>query len=647
MQKTRIQEDIKKPKEEEVQEPSTKTEEEDKEPPELIEDDEEQESEQEEKKSATEPVDQTTLEPRRSGREVKPNLRLQDVESRFTQDKKSKKKVFSNQISEEDHMEFIGSVNAIEGTVMLSPENETPETIEEALGDENSAKKWKPALDDEYNSLMRNDTWTLMPLPPGRTAIKNKWCFKIKQNSDGSVARYKARLVAKGYSQQYGIDYKDIFAPVIRFATVRTLLAVTALRDYSISQLDVSTAYLYADVEEEIYMEQPLGYEMSGPEGQKLVCRLNKSIYGLKQAGRNWNKHLDKWLKSYGLKQSRVDPCLYTARRSTALNFFAIAIYVDDILIISSRKEKTQDFIQKISKPFRITNLGEIHWLLGTKIVRTQGGLQLNQEKYINDILKRFGMQDCKPTVTPILPTKRPKEEEQQQVQTLQEKEKQTYMSIIGCLIYAAVMTRPDISFAVSKLSQKMSNPDHDDWIAAKRVLRYLKGSTSLALNYKKNETNELIGYVDADWGNDSDSRRSTTGYVFLLAGAAISWISKRQATVALSSTEAEYMAACTATREAIYLRQLLNNLEMAQPTTVLNIDNQGAIVLSKERVTSARTKHIDIQYHFIREKIHQNQIKPEYVATQDQIADCLTKAVGSQILRKGILSIFGQDLRP
>jgi hypothetical protein len=582
----------------------------------------------------------TPLPLRRSERTKIPNKTLDIYEWKPPGDEKQKS---INSIAA-----FIYAIQTVNGEV--DQEEFTPSTFKEAVTSK-QAKLWKLAMDDEYNSLMKNKTWTLVAKPKDRKIVRSKWTFRIKKNADGSTAKFKARLVAKGYTQVEGVDYEETFAPVVSFTTLRTLLAFCTLFGLKITQIDVSTAYLYASIDEEIYMEQPEGYQKTDKQGQVLVCKLNRSLYGLKQSGRNWNKHLHKWLIDHGFSQSTADPCLYI---KIAEDFMAVAVYVDDMVIATGNEKMRTKFMNEFKKTFKITELGEIHWLLGTKIEMTEEGCLLSQEKYIRDLLKKYGMQDCRSVKTPIVVTK-PQEQKKDSQDTDEQDEAQEeqevlldtdgacqYRSLTGSLIYAAVMTRPDITFAVNKLAQKMSKPTDKDWMAAKRVLRYLKGRESLGIYYSKNGNRSVEAYSDSDWAGDVESRKSTTGYVLTLAGAPITWGSKKQRIVALSSTEAEYIAASTTAKEILFVRKLMKDLTGRIPeTTVLHIDNVGAILLSKNKATSGRSKHIDVRYHHITDLVEAKVIHPQYISTEDQKADCLTKIVGSEILKRAIQQLF------
>ena len=521
------------------------------------------------------------------------------------------------------------ALEAINGNEILN-DIPTPGSYTEAAQNEN----WRIAIKEEYDALVKNETWELVKLPKGRKAIGCKWVFKIKQNADGSIAKYKARLVAKGFTQQHGIDFTETFAPVAKFNTIRILLAIFAIEGFNVKQMDVSTAFLHAEVEEDLYMKQPEGFEIQGEDGSTLVCKLKKSLYGLKQAGRNWNKTLDLYLKKYGFIASKVDPCLYILRKENGSTIILV-VYVDDILSFDNDSKLRDKFISDISKRFKIVDIGDAKWILAMKLEKENGTIHIDQEKYLNDVLERFQMEECKVMNTPVVVDNSDN--------NIQFDNQTLYMSLVGSLIYLSVVSRPDISYAVGKVSQKMANPTQNDWIAAKRILRYLKKDKRLGPTYSRNGSLTLVGYSDSDWGGDVETRKSTSGYVFTLGGAAISWTSKKQSTVALSSTEAEYMALCAAIQEAVYLRLLLSDLGYTQnEPTLIYQDNQGSIAMAKNAIISRRTKHVDIKYHYVREMIEAGQIRLEYIPTDKMVADCLTKPVGKEVIKRTQSKLFG-----
>jgi hypothetical protein len=423
--------------------------------------------------------------------------------------------------------------------------------------------RWQEAMDAEYKSLMENRTWDLVPLPLDRKTINCKWVYKLKP--DG---RYKARLVAKGYTQIHGIDYTETFAPVAKFASIRAILAIAAIEDLEIQQMDVKSAFLNGDLKEEVYIDQPEGYEVKidTDNSQKLACKLRKTLYGLKQSPREWYSKIDTFLEKNGYLRSHADHSVYVNKEGSI-----VAVYVDDLIIVGKKIADVELVKRRLHNEFKMTDLGELKLFLGIEIIRNRKtkNIQICQKNYINTMLKKFGMENSKAVFTPVQTgtklseaTDKPKDEKQEMA--IHEEDtfnKTAYQQAVGSLMYVMVGTRPDLAFAVALVSKFCSNPSTTHWLAVKRIFRYLKGTANYGIEYQATRADQLIGYCDSDWGNDNTDRRSIGGYVHLLAGGAISWKSKKQNTVALSSTEAEYMATTQAAKEAIWLRQLLKDL--------------------------------------------------------------------------------------
>ena len=500
-------------------------------------------------------------------------------------------------------------------------------TLEKALTNEN----WVDAMRSEMNSLVQNETWELVPRPKDKNIVGNRWVFKVKRNPDGTIHRHKARLVAQGYSQVYGIDYNEVFSPVAKFATIRSLFAFANIEDLEIHQMDVKTAFLNGHLDHEIYMEQPQGF--SDPDNPDYVCRLKKSLYGLKQSARCWNETLTDYLVSDGFSKCEADDCLYI--KFVGGKFIILAVYVDDVIPISNCVSLLAKEKLKLQQKFDMVDNGEINHILGMLVTRERNKrlLTISQGNYLLDILKRFNMENCNSCSTPLdMGTRFHKFDEENDSRfdiTL-------YQQAIGCLTYAAITTRPDIAAAVGILSQYMSAPSYDHWSGVKRVLRYIKGTLQHGIIFSTNNTNDLIGHSDADWAGDSDTRRSTSGYTFHLGQSLISWSSRKQVTVAKSSTEAEYVALSCATQEAVWLRRLLNDIQCPQNSaTLINEDNQGAIELSKNSKHHSRTKHIDTSFHFIRERVVSKEIEVAYCPSGDMIADIMTKALPKTTFEK------------
>jgi transposase InsO family protein len=502
-------------------------------------------------------------------------------------------------------------------------EPEEPATYEEALQSP-QAEQWKVAMDEEMASLLSNDTWSLEQQPDGARPIPVKWVYKVKKFAFGNIERYKARLVAKGFMQREGVDFNEVFAPVSKHTTLRAVLAKVAADDLELHQLDVKTAFLNGELEEEIYMQQPLGYQEGKPG---TVCRLRKALYGLRQAPRAWHERLKQELEGMGFTASGADPGLYTAQVQGTIVY--VLVYVDDILVAASSLEAISWVKQQLAAAFDVRDLGEAAYFLGMRLVRDRGSrtLKLTQQRLATELVARYGLGEAKAKSTPMSSSvKLTKASQGSSLDT----EQFGYSELVGSLLYLSVCTRPDIAQAVGALARYMSAPGMEHWNAAKGVLRYVAGTLDVGIVYGSSQAG-LQGFCDADYAGDLDTRRSTTGYVFTLAGGAISWSSRLQPTVAVSTTEAEYMAAAQAVKEGLWLRKLMNDLRWHTGVVSICSDNQGTLKLLKHPISSVRSKHIDVMHHFARERVARKEVAFEYCATDRMIADCLTKPLSEK----------------
>ena len=387
------------------------------------------------------------------------------------------------------------------------------------------AEKWKEAIRKELESHSENGTWNIVEKPAGRQEIDSKWVFKIKPQKNGQSCRYKARLCARGFRQVHGIDYSETFAPVVRYDTVRMMLALAAYENLEMAQFDVSTAFLYGNLEEKIYMKIPEGLELSSREGKS--CLLKKSIYGLKQSSRCWNRTFSRFLKDFGFKASASETSLYVGEINYRLVY--LLLFVDDGLVLAKNKSDINIVIKALKDNFKIT-VNEPDVFVGMQIVKSKNGIFIHQSDYVNKILNRFGMSECNPATTPIeTGTYLSKSEKCVDV---------PYREAIGSLMFLAVVSRPDIAYAVNYLSRFLTGFGDCHWKAIKRIFRYLKGTLNFGISFKNNLNNlEIVGYCDADYAADVDTRRSTSGHVFYLANGPVSWLSQRQSSVVLSTT--------------------------------------------------------------------------------------------------------------
>ncbi|KAL8145756.1 hypothetical protein AgCh_003778 [Apium graveolens] len=465
-------------------------------------------------------------------------------------------------------------------------------------------KEWRDAMDKEMQAVEKNQTWSLVELPPGQKPIGLKWVFKVKKDSDGKV----------------GIDFEEIFAPVTRIETVRLLLALAAKNEWEVHYLDVKIAFLNGEIKEEVYVNQPEGYAKQGQE--HMVYKLSKPLYELRQAPRAWYSKLNKCLLDLGFERCPYQHAIYTRR--TGGETLIVGVYVDDLLVTGTSKMLIERFKTQMGEFFEMSDLGQLSYYLGIEVEQGAGYIKLKQTGYGKKILEKAGLKDCNPVNYPMDPKECiSKDEGGKPVNTTQ------FKSLVGGLRYL-VHKRPDIAYSVGIVSRFMENPTVMHLNAAKRILWYIKGTLDLGLIYtKEGGNNVLTRYSNSDLGGFVDDRRSTGGMVFYLNERMVTWVSQKQMCVALSSCEVEFMAATTAASQAIWLRKLLSQVtdEYIEPV-IIYIDNMSAIDLVKNPMFHGRSKHIDIRYHFIREYIERGEIIVQHVSTVNQKANILTKAL-------------------
>jgi hypothetical protein len=481
--------------------------------------------------------------------------------------------------------------------------------------------KWCVAMREELEALRKNQTWELTTLPDGKKAVGCKWVFTVKQSPEGKIERYKARLVARGYSQTYGIDYDETFAPVAKMNTVRILISCAANFGWPLHQLDVKNAFLHGDLQEEVYMEVPPG--MAAAENGGKVCKLKKALYGLKQSPRAWFDRFRRAVCAMGYRQCNGDHTVFYRHSNQRITI--LAVYVDDIIIIGDDEAEILRLKKCLSRVFEVKDLGQLRYFLGIEIARSARGIVLSQRKYVLDLLNDTGMMQCRAAATPIDQNYKITAESGELV------EKETYQRLVGRLLYLC-HTRPNIAYAVSVVSRYMHEPRTGHLDAVHRILRYLKGTPGKGLWFRSNGHLVIDGYSDADWASCLDDRRSTSGYCVFVGGNLVSWRSKKQQVVSKSSAEAEYRAMSEGLSDMLWVKNLLRELKVLRDGH-LNVwcDNKSAICIANNPVQHDRTKHIEIDRFFIKEKLDAGIIKIDYVNTRQQIADCLTKGLGTK----------------
>lgn len=489
-----------------------------------------------------------------------------------------------------------------------------PTSVKAAL----AQPQWHTAMQQEFEALQRNNTWDLVPLPQGRKPIGCKWVFRIKENPDGSLNKHKARLVAKGFHQQPGFEFTDTFSPVVKPVTIRVVLTIALSHGWSIRQLDVNNAFLNGHLHEELYMSQPPGFHQGSVN---TVCRLKKSLYGLRQAPRAWFDKLSSTLHNFGFVTAKSDPSLFIKKTHHSIVY--ILVYVDDIIVTGSNSRELDALITSLHNQFALKDLGPLHYFLGIQVTPTaHGGLLLTQTKYVNDLLHRCKMQDAKPVSTPMAASTKLTNDGSDYFD-----DPHLYRATVGALQYAC-LTRPDLAYCVNKVSQFMSKPLLQHWLAVKRILRYLAGTKHMGILLSSCHHPRLSAMSDADWASDLVDRRSTSGFCVYFGSNLVAWSSKKQPVVSRSSTEAEYRALALAVSELTWLRSLLHELRypLSNEPPIIFCDNQSTVQLSANPVLHSRSKHLELDLHFVREKVQSKLVAVTHISSTDQIADALTK---------------------
>ncbi|RVX20813.1 Retrovirus-related Pol polyprotein from transposon TNT 1-94 [Vitis vinifera] len=517
-------------------------------------------------------------------------------------------------------------------TFMLEGE---PQTFKEAVNS-TEGLMWKEAIKSEIDSILQNHTWEIVDLPPGCKPLSSKWIFKRKMKVDRSIDKYKARLVIKGYRQTEGLDYFDTYSPVTRINSIRMVLAITALRNLEIYQMDVKTAFLNGDLDEEIYMEQPEGF--SAPGQEKKVCKLVKSLYGLKQAPKQWHEKIDNVMLSHGFKINECDKCVYV--KDTKHGYVIVCLYVDDMLIVGSDDKMITSTKNMLNSRFDMKDMGLADVILGIKIKRTSDELILSQSHYVDKILGKFDKDNSGVARTPVDVTLHLSKNKGESVSQVE------YSRVIGSLMYLMSCTRPDIAYAVSKLSRYTSNPGAKHWQGIIRVLKYLRFTRDYGLHYTRYPV-VLEGYSDTNWISNVKDSKSHSGYVFTLGGATVSWKSSKQTVIARSTMESEFIALDKYGEEVEWLRHFLEDIprwSKPVPPICIHCDSQSAIGRAQSNMYNGKSRHIRRRHNTIRQLLSTRVISVDYVKSKDNIADPLTKGLNRELVEK---SSRGMGLKP
>ena len=487
--------------------------------------------------------------------------------------------------------------------------------------------EWIQAMQEELHQFELNNVWELVKRPDPRkhNIIGTKWIYRNKQDENGLVVRNKARLVAQGYTQVEGIDFDETFAPVARLEAIRILLAYANHHDIILYQMDVKSAFLNGKLEEEVYVAQPPGFE--DPKNPDKVFRLNKALYGLKQAPRAWYDTLKEFLMKKGFKPGSLDPTLFT--KSYDGELFVCQIYVDDIIFGCTDQRYSDEFAYMMSEEYQMSMMGELKFFLGLQIRQQRNGIFISQEKYLKDVLRKFGMQDCKGVKIPM-PTNGHLCTDENGIDF----DHKVYRSMIGSLLYLCA-SRPDIMLSVCMCARFQATPKESHHKAVKHILRYLAHTPTLGLWYPKGSAFDLIGYSDSDYAGDRVDRKSTSGTCHFLGRSLVCWSSKKQNCVSLSTAEAEYIAAGSCCAQLLWMKQTLKDYGVNVKNVPLFCDNESAIKIAHNPVQHSKTKHIQIRHHFLRDHVLKGDISIEHVKTEEQLADIFTKPLDEKRFSK------------
>lgn len=509
--------------------------------------------------------------------------------------------------------------------------------------------EWKAALLKELEAHEKNGTWRFVLLPTGAKAIGCKYVFRIKLKSDGTIDRYKVRLTAQGFGQRDGRDYHEnaIYAPVLSYQTLRIILAFICAQNYELYHLDVQTAFLNASVEEDIYMRVPDG--VSAPEGT--VCKLEKALYGIKQAPHAWHADIAATLTStLGFHPSTNDPCLFL-KVSRTCHMMLLPLFVDDCFPACHVEDKVEmrEILNKLMTVYDITDNGDAELILGMRVTRDRSNhiLKLDQQVFIERLLADYNATNCKPSSTPSSNSTESDSSDIDDTTPATESERVSYQALTGSYQYLNISGRPDMGFLANDMSRHLINPTRKDCKKGWRALRYLRGTTDLGITFSGSKISRtLVAYSDANWaGLGEENARSTSGWILKIGSGPIAWSSKKQDMTALSATESEYISATLAALQIVWTRRILTDcgIKLTKPTPLI-CDNRAAIQLASTRKVSQRTKHINVRYHKIRELIEDGEITMSWIRSEDQPADLFTKPLGPHIFLRLRPIIMGTE---
>ncbi len=478
----------------------------------------------------------------------------------------------------------------------------------------------------EMDTLRKKHTWDLVKAPEGANIMGSMWIYDIKWDGEGNRIKDKARLVGKGYTQQIGVDYNETWAGVTRLESVRMTAAIAAKYDLKLWRIDFVGAYLNSLTKEDIYMKQPEGFVEPGYEDH--VCKLVHTIYGTMQGAHDWYETLTATYDKLGYITSRADPCVRYKREGEG--YTLTDTYTDDVFGASKTNAEVKVRKDEMAKEWEIKDVGENDYFLGMRVQQDLGAgtIRLSQRPYWEHVINRFDLAHVHPRNTPlpvgiILDTNMSPNTDSER----QQMSGKPYRPVLGSIMWGQLATRPDLSFAVSLLSRFQANPGIDHWNALTHVIGYIKNTLDYGLTYSRDGEISPLAYVDADYGGCRDTKRSTSGYIFTMAGGPVTWSSKRQATVALSTVEAEYVAMSRCAQQMVWMQAWLDEVDIEHSIPgLIKGDSRGAIALTKNTRDHGKVKHIDIRHHYIRDLVKSGVISIERIPSTDNPADLFTK---------------------
>ena len=547
-------------------------------------------------------------------------------EDEFVVSLKNKKIILEDNVDDNDDINSEHSDYNDHSKNLFEENQEEPLNYKQMLLKEDK-DLWLKAMEEEIECMNDSDVWTLVEREKSMKVLSNRWVYKIKKDPITGDNIYRARLVAKGYNQLFGEDYENTFAPVVKQITFRILLNISGTKNYFVKHFDIKTAFLNGELEEVVYMQQPEGFR----NNDNLVCKLSKSIYGLKQAARCWNIKLTQILRENDFEESLADNCLFIKKSNNIIVY--VLIYVDDIVVSSNDEVEIQKFYKILSNHFSVKNLGNISNYLGIEVNRDEDGIfYICQKEYITTLLNRFSLNDSKISNIPMDTGYYRNDLKSKTVL----EDNNLYRKAIGSLLYLCLNSRPDITSSVIILSRKNEKPLKSDWNEVKRIFKYLKGTINdrLMLGSGGFES-ELVGYSDADWAGDCTDRKSTSGYVIQLSGSTIDWKTQKQNSVSLSSCESEYIALTELCTQLKWIVQLLKDMGVVLRNISVYEDNQSTLKLLDSEKIQTRSKHIDVRYNFVKEIKRLGEMNFYYCDTQNMPADLLTKPLSGEKIKR------------